>query len=361
MNGAESLIRTLLAGGVDVCFTNPGTSEIHIVAALDQIAEMRCVLGPVRRRRHGRSRRIRPHGRETGKHAAPSRSRTRQRPSESAQCQPGAGTDRQPGGPACDVSSAIRHAPHLGHRRHCAAVFQVAAHLSLLFRHWPRRGGSGRCCSYGARPDRHADRPRRCLLERGAVRSQASPRCLSLLCPTLRPSSARPRCSGQACEPRSCSRECTVRQRTGCCRAHRRGHGRQAARSLSFHSHATRGGNSQGRPRSIRPRTRNRAVQGIPSADSGGRSGSSRVFRLSREKTVCSLRRIAEIHTLASPGEDYVGALDALAEALSVRETDLPAEKAERPPMPSGEITLRDWLRQLERSCPKTPSWSTSP
>ncbi len=45
MNGAESLIRTLLAGGVDVCFTNPGTSEIHLVAALDRIPEVRCVLG----------------------------------------------------------------------------------------------------------------------------------------------------------------------------------------------------------------------------------------------------------------------------------------------------------------------------
>jgi acetolactate synthase-1/2/3 large subunit len=45
MNGAESLIRTLIAGGVDTCFTNPGTSEMHIVAALDRIAEMRCVLG----------------------------------------------------------------------------------------------------------------------------------------------------------------------------------------------------------------------------------------------------------------------------------------------------------------------------
>lgn len=45
MNGAESLIRTLVAGGVKVCFTNPGTSEIHIVAALDRIPEMRCVLG----------------------------------------------------------------------------------------------------------------------------------------------------------------------------------------------------------------------------------------------------------------------------------------------------------------------------
>jgi acetolactate synthase-1/2/3 large subunit len=44
MNGAESLIRTLLAGGVDTCFANPGTSEIHIVAALDRMADMRCVL-----------------------------------------------------------------------------------------------------------------------------------------------------------------------------------------------------------------------------------------------------------------------------------------------------------------------------
>ena len=45
MNGAESLVRTLLAGGVDVCFTNPGTSEMHFVAALDKVPGMRCVLG----------------------------------------------------------------------------------------------------------------------------------------------------------------------------------------------------------------------------------------------------------------------------------------------------------------------------
>ncbi len=45
MNGAESLVRTLVAGGVDVCFTNPGTSEMHFVAALDKVDGMRCVLG----------------------------------------------------------------------------------------------------------------------------------------------------------------------------------------------------------------------------------------------------------------------------------------------------------------------------
>lgn len=45
MNGAESLVRTLLDGKVDVCFANPGTSEMQFVAALDRIPGMRCVLG----------------------------------------------------------------------------------------------------------------------------------------------------------------------------------------------------------------------------------------------------------------------------------------------------------------------------
>ena len=44
MNGAESLVKTLLASGVDTCFANPGTSEMHFVAALDRHAEMRCIL-----------------------------------------------------------------------------------------------------------------------------------------------------------------------------------------------------------------------------------------------------------------------------------------------------------------------------
>jgi acetolactate synthase-1/2/3 large subunit len=45
VNGAESLVHTLLGSGVDVCFTNPGTSEMHFVAALDRIPGMRCILG----------------------------------------------------------------------------------------------------------------------------------------------------------------------------------------------------------------------------------------------------------------------------------------------------------------------------
>ncbi|QBR02450.1 acetolactate synthase large subunit [Paraburkholderia pallida] len=45
MNGAESLVHTLLKSGVDTCFANPGTSEMHFVGALDRIPGMKCVLG----------------------------------------------------------------------------------------------------------------------------------------------------------------------------------------------------------------------------------------------------------------------------------------------------------------------------
>lgn len=44
MNGAEALVRTLAASGVEVCFANPGTSEMHFVAALDRVPAMRAVL-----------------------------------------------------------------------------------------------------------------------------------------------------------------------------------------------------------------------------------------------------------------------------------------------------------------------------
>lgn len=44
MNGAKALIETLVANDVDVCFANPGTSEMHMVQALDAVPAMRGVL-----------------------------------------------------------------------------------------------------------------------------------------------------------------------------------------------------------------------------------------------------------------------------------------------------------------------------
>ncbi|NCG23452.1 MAG: hypothetical protein GWP47_04895, partial [Actinobacteria bacterium] len=45
MTGAQALVHSLVDSGVDVCFANPGTSEMHFVAALDTNPKMRCVLG----------------------------------------------------------------------------------------------------------------------------------------------------------------------------------------------------------------------------------------------------------------------------------------------------------------------------
>jgi acetolactate synthase-1/2/3 large subunit len=44
VNGAQALIASLTEAGVDVCFMNPGTSEMHFVAALDSVPQMRGVL-----------------------------------------------------------------------------------------------------------------------------------------------------------------------------------------------------------------------------------------------------------------------------------------------------------------------------
>ena len=44
MNGAESLLRTLINNGITTCFTNPGTSEMQFVAVADRVPDMHCVL-----------------------------------------------------------------------------------------------------------------------------------------------------------------------------------------------------------------------------------------------------------------------------------------------------------------------------
>src|SRR3954468_24793445 len=44
MNGAEALVHTLADSGIEICFGNPGTSEMHVVAALDREPRMRGVL-----------------------------------------------------------------------------------------------------------------------------------------------------------------------------------------------------------------------------------------------------------------------------------------------------------------------------
>jgi thiamine pyrophosphate-dependent acetolactate synthase large subunit-like protein len=51
MNGAESLVRTLVVNGVEVCFSNSGTSEVHFVAALEKFLRSRTGSAPYAIRR----------------------------------------------------------------------------------------------------------------------------------------------------------------------------------------------------------------------------------------------------------------------------------------------------------------------
>ncbi len=107
MNGAESLVRTLVAGGVDVCFANPGTSEMHFVAALDRVEGMRCVLalfeGVVTGAADGYCR-MKGTPASTLLHLGPW---ARQWPCQSAQRQEGEFRHRQHRRPACDLPHRI--------------------------------------------------------------------------------------------------------------------------------------------------------------------------------------------------------------------------------------------------------------
>ena len=95
MNGAQALMKTLADAGVDVCFTNPGTSEMHFVAALDSEPRMRAVLALFEGRGHRRGRRLRAHGRQARRHAAAPGLRPGQRPGEPAQRAQGQGAGAQ--------------------------------------------------------------------------------------------------------------------------------------------------------------------------------------------------------------------------------------------------------------------------
>ena len=91
MTGAESVLRTLSGSGIDTCFANPGTSEMHLVSALDRVPEVRPILTlfeGVASRRRGRlrpdDRRAPPRRCCTSGRASGTRSRTSTTPTRRA-------------------------------------------------------------------------------------------------------------------------------------------------------------------------------------------------------------------------------------------------------------------------------------
>ena len=340
MNGAESLIRTLLTGGVNVCFTNPGTSEIHIVAALDRIAEMRCVLGLFE-------------GVVTG--AADGYARMAEKP----------------------ASTLLHLGPGLGNglaNLHNASRAQVPI-INLVGQHATYHlhydtpltsdiEGIGRPYSKWLRTSRSTSDIGRDAAEAVVAARTAPGQIATLIVPadvTWNEGGAVgavPMLSETPLPATSSIEHAATMLRSRL----------RTAILLSGNALYGKGLVAAGR---IAAATDAKLFAPYPFARMQRGAGTPRVERVQYilEQGVEQFKEFRQlilvgarapvvyfaypgkngfftlpdcrVHTLASPGEDYVGALDALARALSVRETDPPAEKAERPPMPSGEITLQ--------------------
>ena len=174
MNGAESLVRTLVAGGVDVCFTNPGTSEMHFVAALDRVEGMRCVLGLFEGVVTGAADgyyRMKGTPASTLLHLG---TRPRQRPCQSAQRQEGELRHRQHRRPARDLPYRLQRPADLRHRGPGAADVVLGADLAGCEVRRRRRRRRDRRGQERAAADRDPDPAGRYGLERGR-RHRAGP------------------------------------------------------------------------------------------------------------------------------------------------------------------------------------------
>jgi len=339
MNGAESLIRTLATGGVNVCFTNPGTSEIHIVAALDRIPEMRCVLGLFEgvvtgaadgyarmadkpactllhlgpgfanglANLHNASRAQVPIINLVGQHATYHLQHDTPLTSDiEAIARPyskwlrTARTPSEIGQDAAEAIVAARTAPGQ------IATLIVPADIS-----WSEGGSIAAISGVPVPrvPDAHA-------VERAAEMLRSGLRTAILI-------------GGNTLYGQGLVAAGRIATATG-------------AKLLAPYP-MTRLQRGAGIPRV--DRVQYVLEQGIEQFKDfrqlilvGTRVPVAYFAYPGKDSAFASPE--CEIHTLASPGEDYVGALDALLSALSVRRIEPEAEKGERPSMPSGEITL---------------------
>jgi acetolactate synthase-1/2/3 large subunit len=338
MNGAESLIRTLMAGGVEVCFANPGTSEIHIVAALDGV-EMRCVLGLFE-------------GVVTG--AADGYARMAEKPACTLlHLGPGLGNG------LANLHNASRarvpiinvvgqHATY--HLQYDTPLSSDIEGIARPYSKWLRTSRAASEMGHDAAAAVVAART-----EPGQIATLIVPADVSwsdggliAAIPAL-PKPALP--STQSIERAATMLRSGLRTAILIAGNALYGKGLIAAGRIA----AATGANLL----APYPLTRLRRGAGITKVDRVQyvlEQGIDQFKEFRQLILVGAQAPVAyfaypgknsaftspecEIHTLASPGEDYVGTLDALTAALSIRGTDLPVEKAERPQMPTGEITL---------------------
>jgi acetolactate synthase-1/2/3 large subunit len=339
MNGAEGLIRTLIAGGVDVCFANPGTSEIHIVAALDRIPEMRCVLGLFE-------------GVVTG--AADGYARMAEKP----------------------ASTLLHLGPGLGNglanlhnasRARVPIVNLVGQHATYHLQYDPPLAsdieGIARPYSKWLRTSRSSSEVGRDAADAVVAARTAPGQIATLIVPADVSWSEGGAIANTPAFPKPLLPNAqTIERAATMLRSGVRTAILMAGSALYGKGLVTAGRIATATGAKLLapyPFTRLQRGAGIPRVDRVqyvlelgieqfkefrqlilvGAQSPVAYFAYPGKNSVFTSPE-CEIHTLASPGEDYVGTLDALASALSIRGTELQVDKEERPPMPSGEITL---------------------
>jgi acetolactate synthase-1/2/3 large subunit len=340
MNGAESLIRTLTSGGVDTCFANPGTSEIHLVAALDQLPEMSCVLGLFE-------------GVVTG--AADGYARMAEKPACTVlHLGPGlanglANLHNASRAQVPIINLVGQHATD--HLRYDTPLTSDIEAIARPYSKWLRTSGSasglGRDAAEAIVASRKAPGQIATLIvpadvawgEGGAVATLPA-----LPMPPLPTSATVERCASML--------------RSGLPTAILIGGNALYGNGLAVAGRIAAA--TGAKLLAPYPLTRLQRGAGIPKVDRvqymleqgieqfkefrqlilvGTQSPVAYFAYPGKNSAFTSPECV--IDRLASHGEDYIGALDALAESLSVPDQVLTTETAERPPMPSGEITLQ--------------------
>ena len=339
MNGAESLVRTLAASEIDACFTNPGTSELHVVAALDRANEIRCVLGLFE-------------GVVTG--AAD-------------------GYARMSGNPACTLlhlgaglANGLANL-HNASRAQVPIVNIVGQHATYHLHHDTPLTSDieaiARPYSKWLRTSRAASETGRDVADAITAARTAPGQIATLIVPadvawteggSVAAIPTVPRASMPANEAvEHVAALLRSGLRTGILLVGETLHGKglAAAGRIAASTNAkllspypfARMERGAGAPSVERiPYVREQATELLSEFRQlilVGASPPVAYFAHPGKNDVLTSPD-CELHTLAHPGEDYVGALDALAEALSLRGNQSSGQKAERPPVPTGDITL---------------------
>jgi acetolactate synthase-1/2/3 large subunit len=339
MNGAESLVRSLVAGGVETCFTNPGTSEIHLVAALDRVPEICCVLGLFE-------------GVVTG--AADGYARMAEKPACTLlHLGPGfanglANLHNASRAQVPIVNLIGQHASY--HLRHDTPLTSDVEAIARPYSKWLRTSASSAEVGRDAVEAINAART-----PPGQIATLIVPADVAwseggtVAAPPTLPKPPLP--STETVEHAAAMLRSGLRTAMLIAGNALYGKGLVAAGRIAAATGA--------KLLAPYPLTRLQRGAGIPRVDRVQyvlEQGIEQFKEFRQLILVGAKPPVAyfaypgkhnefispecEIHTLAKPGEDYLGAIDALAESLSARGGELTVEKAERPAMPSGEITL---------------------